>query len=213
MIRHNLRELRELCTYRIAGIGAEGGTLTGLVFDAADRHLRSFVIGHNMPLRKLVEIPASFFSSLDDDRRELQFRIEAGLLQSAEEYQSSTPSERNQFDAVALIGRTINGRDGTAGQISDMLLNVEFWLLRYFVIDMADRRVLTDIEWASSLTEGQSSLHLDLPARAIVTAPAYEGLSELRQGDEEELYRHYTRATFASSSAVIRATSTDQEIS
>ena len=197
MIRHNLRELREISTYSVAGLGTGQASLSGLVFDAADWHLRSFVIEHNMQYPSPVEIPARFFASLDDRRRELGFRIEAEALRSAGKYRPSQPSERNQFDAVALIGRTIEGRDGTAGLISDLLLNVELWLLRYFVIEIAGRRVLTDIEWASSMTESQSGLCLDLPARAVVTAPAYEGLGELSKGDEEELYRHYTHAAFA----------------
>jgi len=196
MIKHYLRELRDLCSYRVVGAGDAPAMLTGLIFEARDWCIRSFVVRQNALKRESIVIPQTCFRSLDDDRRELQFEVDDQLLASAECFQPESLVESPQFDAVAFLGRTIDGRDGLAGRVSDLLVNVDLWVLRYFVIDTDSRRVLTDIEWASSLAEGRERLLVDLPTEAIATAPPYENLGELCQGDEEVLYRHYTHTAY-----------------
>ena len=198
MIKHHLRELRDLCSYRVIGAGTAPATLIGLVFDAKDWCIRSFVVRQDALNRESIVVPQTCFRSLDDDRRELQLEVEDELLASAEGFQPESLSESTQFDAVEFIGGTIDGRDGPAGRVSDLLLNVDLWVFRYFVVDSDGRRVLTDIEWASSLAQGKERLRVDLPAEAIATAPPYENLGELCQGDEEVLYRHYTDTAYLS---------------
>lgn len=196
MIRHHLRELRDLCNYSVIGVAGIRPVLTGLVFDAQDWSIRSFVVNRNAPEREPVVVPQSCFRSLDDDRRELRLDLDDQFLDSAERFRPEALVKSTKFDAVTLIGQTIDGRNGPAGKVSDLLINVDLWVLRYFVIDTDSRRVLTDIEWASSLAQGKERLVVDLPAEAIATAPPYEHLSKLSTGDEEALYRHYTRTAY-----------------
>lgn len=195
MIKHHLRELRDLCSYSIVGVGTSPATLTGLIFDAKDWSIRSYVVKQEALHREPFVIPLTCFCSLDDVRRELRLDVREELLVSPKHLRPETLAKSTQFDAVAFLGQLIDARNGPAGKISDLLINVDLWVLRYFVIETDERRVLADIEWASSLTEGQERLLVDLPAEAIATAPRYESLGKLCQGDEEALYRHYTRTT------------------
>ena len=78
--------------------------------------------------------------------------MEADPAASVERFRPDTLSGSRRFDACTLIGRTVHGRDGPAGRLGDLLINVELWVLRYLVIDTDERRVLTDIEWAELRT-------------------------------------------------------------
>ncbi|MGD8339288.1 MAG: hypothetical protein PVH89_00820 [Gammaproteobacteria bacterium] len=195
MIQHHLRELQALSRYTVVGIGAEPATLAGLVFDTKDWGIRSFVVRQNALGDEPVVIPPTWFRSLDDNRRELNFEAEGEVSASARLFDAEALSGRGQFDAVPLIGRTVGARNGPAGRIIDFLVNVDLWVLRYFIIDIDGRRVLTDIEWASGLSQDRELPRIDLPAEAVATAPPYESLVGLSVGYEEALYRHYTSAS------------------
>jgi hypothetical protein len=137
-------------------------------------------------------VARSCLRDLDTDACNLAVDVADELSEPAQLYRPDTLAGSTQYDAVELIGRPIEGEDARAGRIVDLLVNVQTWQLRYFVIAAGQRLVLTDVEWASSLTKGGDEVRLDLPAGAVATAPRYEGLGELCSGYEEALYRHYT---------------------
>lgn len=198
MFSHHLRQIRDLCGYRVTGIGTGTSELSGLVFDAAEWQVRSFVVRLAMSaVDQVVMIPRACFRNLDDAAGQLALQVRDELPEPARIFRPDALAGTARYDATDLIGRPIEGEDGRAGRVVDFLVNVEFWQLRYFVIATGKRLVLTDVEWASSLASGSDEIRLDLPADAIASAPPYEGLGELCSGYEEALYRHYTSSVAA----------------
>lgn len=196
MLRHYLREVRDLCDYRVTGIGAAPAELAGIVFDAGDWRVRSFIVRQGTAAAEQIVIPRSCFRAIDDGTRELALEISDAMSEPLERFRPDTLAGSTSFDATSLIDQPIRGTDAPAGRIVDLLVNVNIWQMRYFVIATGAGQVLTDIEWASSLAEGSDEVRLDLPAEAVVTAPQYPGLAELCSGHEEDLYRHYTRSEY-----------------
>lgn len=201
MLRHHLREVQDLCDYRVTGIGAAASKLEGIVFDAGDWRVRSFIVRQDTPAAEPILVPRSCFRAIDDVTRELALEIPDAMAQPLERFRPGSLGDSTSFDAAALIDQPIRGTDTPAGRIADMLVNVNIWQMRYFVIATGAGHVLTDIEWASSLAEGSDEVRLDLPADAVATAPQYPGLAELCSGHEGDLYRHYTRREFIGRSA------------
>jgi len=196
MIKHYLREFLDLGNYGIVGLGTTPAKLETLVFDAADWSVSGFIVSDDSTAGEPVKLTPSMFRSIDDEARLLHFDTSVEAI--VEWAPSSGVGEATTlYDARELLDRDINGTDVTAGRIVDLLVNVNLWQMRYFVIDTGGRRVLTDIEWASSLSRGTAQPAIDLPGKAVATAPAYEHLDELCSGYEEALYRHYTRRVYA----------------
>ena len=199
IIEHHLREVRDLCSYSIVGAGQTLGSLSGLIFDPQSWDVVYFLITRNGEPGSPITVPIRLFRSLDDTNRALEVGLAEEGLRSTKRYRPEMLERARLVDSSAVIGKTI---DGLAGQIGDLLVNVDAWQLRYLVIETDSRRVLTDIEWCSSCNGGEESARIDLPAEAIATAPPYRALEEMCSGYEESLYRHYTRREYAVDSDV-----------
>ena len=172
-ITHHLREVRDLCGYRIVGASRPLGTLSGLVFDPVTWKVGRFVVYRGDMQRDRVMVPVQRFRSIDDGRRELLVEAPDATLDSAEPYRPERLAGARLIDTSSLIGKTLDGRDGPVGTISDLLVNVDVWTLRYLIVESGSKRALTDIEWCSSLNDGKRPC-IDLPAEAIATAPPYQ---------------------------------------
>jgi hypothetical protein len=197
MISHQLRQLRDLLGYSVMSGDKPLGKLTGLAFDPADWAIRAAVVDDPVTSRDLVQIPIGLFRALADERRELCFDYAGEAVLPAGGPGHSVPAE-----AAALLGRQVAGGGQVAGSIDDLIVNIDSWQLRYLVVRTGTGRVLTDIEWCSSLGEDGQCLSLDLPAAAVTGAPPFEGLDRLCIGHEEALYRHYTSRKYAGDSEV-----------
>lgn len=196
-VKHFLREVAELCNYRVVDSRKPLGSLAGLVFDPKGWHVKQFEISALQSPNKPVFASFQTFRSLDDERRQLEIDLGDKPLSIAAPDPSKTLSAAGLASTGSLIGQTINGRDGPAGMIVDLLVNVDIWQLRYLVIESETGRALTDIEWCVSVGAGEQPPSVDLPAEAIAMAPPYRDLHELCSGYEEALYRHYTSRTYA----------------
>jgi len=196
MFNHHLRECLDLCRYSVAGFDHAPATLEGLIVDARSWRIEVFVVSVEGTGSEFFMVPRSGFVSLDDAARTLTLDVPDRASAATEGPLTAALQDTPRFDAAALPGMTLFGRDGPAGTIVDLLVNVDLWQLRYFVIEVDSGLVATDIEWASSLARGSDEVVVDLPAVAIATAPAYDSIDNFCSGDEEAMYRHYTRSEF-----------------
>jgi len=192
-IKHYLREVKYLCRYRIVNADQTLGTLSGLVFDPRSLLVTQFLVTPSGRQDDRVAVSVELFRSLDDAKGTFEVELSAEGLRSAEHYRPEMLARPRLIDTSAVIGRAV---EGSAGRIDDLLVNVVAWQLRYLVIEIGSRRVLTDIEWCSSFDGGKKHVGIDLPAEAIATAPPYIALDELCRGYEEALYRHYTSRAY-----------------
>lgn len=177
---HNLRELQDLLSYRVITPEQPVGQMRGLAFTANDWKVCDFLVGNES---ESLVIPTTRFRAIHDARKELELESTSG---------ASVGPSVHLHDAARMLKHKVIASDGPAGTVLDFLINVATWQLRYFVINTPGPRVLTDVEWCVGMDHQAETVTLDLSAQKLATAPPYTELTELCQGDEEALYRHYT---------------------
>lgn len=192
MVMHHLREFTALSRHGVNRGEVRLGTLSGLVIDTRDWFVREFVVAGRSASDDTVLVPVEAFVSLDDERGEILVDSSTDVLRSSPYRAAGGALDEHQVNVAPLIGRTVDGLDGRAGRIADLLVNINVWKMRYFLIDTGSGSVLTDIEWADTLGDATTSPTLDLPAVSVTSAPPYPGLEEMCTGYEEVVYRHYT---------------------
>lgn len=144
--------------------------------------------------------------SFEDEPPTLYLRVSNEPLR--ETAADSCASIDGHASANDLLGRSVISRaDGNScGRLTDLLVNVHTWRLRFFVVDNAEHAVLVDAAWGTGRAPDCYGLQIEgIPARAVRSAPAYAGLSSLTPGAVDILYRHYTRRDFTSTSSSFNA--------
>lgn len=186
-----LREFLALRRYRVLGPDGADGALVGIVFGRPDWPVESLVAD----LGTRMHVAPEHVRGLIDDPPCVRL--------DAMERPSGTDAEPTPLapgvDAESLLGCAIvsSGDKATTGSVADLLINVNDWHLKYFVVDNGTRLVLLHASWVRGASVGASRLLIDgvLP-RALQSAPAYAGLATLTPGYEDVIYRHYTRRDF-----------------
>ncbi len=187
----HLRELSALTGYRIAASQSQApiGRLAGLAYVFGTWHVGDLIAAPDGSAASELRIPTDSVVEVDDATRTIRAGLSPAELRAA-----SSRGARVQYaaDAAALVGCRVGGHDGEAGVVTDVLVNVRFWQLRYLVIRHGGRTVLTDMEWCDEVDPDERLLTLGVPSRTVATAPPYPGLGAMCRGDEAVLYRHYT---------------------
>jgi uncharacterized protein YrrD len=97
--------------------------------------------------------------------------------------------------ARELIGYAAEGRDGTVGEVEDLLLQESGWRIRYVVADAAawlpDRKLLMSTVWISGIDWAERRIHTDLPRDQVRNSPIYEPSRPLDAGYEAALHGWY----------------------
>jgi uncharacterized protein YrrD len=96
-----------------------------------------------------------------------------------------------------VSGYTLEARDGTVGNIQDMLVDDENWRIQYLVVDtggiLGGRSVLLAAQWIEFVDAEGSTVRVDLSAETIQNSPKYEPDMLIDQEYEERLQDHYQR--------------------
>lgn len=192
MTQHLLRKWTSLRGMRVVRDGEAIGRLAGLGFNDKTLRVAEFLVDTKDAECVPVRLPVDRAAVLDEPRRELMVERSGATSGRSEPGRDA----RAPVDAHALLGKTIQCLDGPVGPVADLLVNIDVWMLRYFLVGVGEHRVMTDIEWCSSFNGGDGPA-LELPVKALETAPAYPGIDALCSGFEEALYRHYTRRKFS----------------
>ncbi len=196
MIKHHLRELRDLIGCEVVHSDSAPGKLAGLVVNPDDWRIASGVVAKSATPQQAIVVPIRLFGALDDEHRTLHLDCSEAALRSAIADSADRLAKDGLVDAAALLGRPVVGCGEAAGTVDNLLVNVSAWQIRYLVIRADTQLVLIDIEWCSSCGGDSDPLRIDRPAAAVASAPPYQDLSELCSGYEEALYRHYTSRAF-----------------
>lgn len=196
--KHHLRELGSLQHYRVLDSRGVEGHLRGVVFDPRSWRVGRLVVNADHASAGQFFVPVQAVRLIDDEARRIEVELTERPPLSSQRDLAESLAEAGLGCSHDLIGQEVLGLDAAAGRIADLLVNVDVWQLRYLVIVAGTNTVLTDIEWCVSIGNHNTSPRIDLPAKAVATAPPYHGLDELCIGHEEALYRHYTQRAYVS---------------
>lgn len=94
----------------------------------------------------------------------------------------------------------IEAADGDIGHIEDFLLDVEYWAVRYLILDTRNwwpgKRVLVSPQWVNSINWHTRHVLVDLDRSSIKEAPEFGGADQLSREYEERLHRHYGKEPY-----------------
>lgn len=97
----------------------------------------------------------------------------------------------------AVSKYSIEARDGSIGQVEDLLVDSESWKIQYVVVDtggwLTGRKVLISPQWIEQIRVSDSSVRVDLARETIKNSPEYEPSTSLDREYMERVNQHYGR--------------------
>jgi hypothetical protein len=97
-------------------------------------------------------------------------------------------------------GYSIEASDGGIGHVEDLLVDEEFWRIRYLVIDTTNwwpgGNVVVAPDWIRSVSWESSAVSVDLTREQIKHSPPYEGPASLNREYAAGLHDHYRRPRY-----------------
>jgi hypothetical protein len=192
-VRCYLQEYLALKRFPILGHQGEHGRLLGITFKEPDWRVASVLAD----LGVLTRLSPEQLECSPDSPPTIRLRDLGGGTR-VRNGRDAVPAAGNVEADELLDCRIVSSRDDTVGgRITDLLINLRHWCLRYFVVDNGARRVLLHVTWITGISPDASSVITDgLPSNALLSAPEYTGLAAMTPGFEDTVYRHYTRRDF-----------------
>jgi len=97
-------------------------------------------------------------------------------------------------------GYSVESVNGTAGRISDFVVDDGSWKVRYIVIDLGHReggkKVLISPDWAREIDWVERKVIVDLEAEIISESPEFRPKDPVNRVVEERLYDYYGRPRY-----------------
>jgi sporulation protein YlmC with PRC-barrel domain len=180
-----LREYSRLRASAVVQPDGSCGKLAGAVFDPDDWRIGMLLVDDGDRWR----VGTGAIDHVGDDPPEIVLRPEWELRVA-----SARPAHRVETDR--LLAYALITRDGAVGRIADLLINIDNWRIKFFVVDNGRRPVLLHVEWTRRVDTQSRKVFVDVPARAFESAPRYAGIAVMTPGYEDVVNRHYTRRDF-----------------
>lgn len=94
-----------------------------------------------------------------------------------------------------ILGYTVDAHDGEAGNIADLMVDDDGWMIRYLVVDtggwLPGRKVLLAPTWLQELNWPEKRAVVDLTREAIEASPEYEPERPIYRAYEASLHQGY----------------------
>jgi hypothetical protein len=90
-----------------------------------------------------------------------------------------------------IKGYRVFAGDRDAGSVTDFLVDDQTWALRYLIVASAGRTLPVSPHWMAQLADAERMITLDVTPAAIENAPAYGKPSDVTQGYEMTLFKHF----------------------
>ena len=101
----------------------------------------------------------------------------------------------NLRSAAEVRGYVFHARDGSIGEVEDLLFDDRGWAVRYLVVDtrkwLPGRRVLIDPQWIERIEWPAGEVYVNATRQAVESSPEYDPSMTLSSDYEERLRRHY----------------------
>lgn len=122
------------------------------------------------------------------------------IAQVAENQNKEATADAAEIESTDLrsgnevLGYGVEARDGDIGQVSDLLVPEENWIIRYAVVDTGNwlpgKKVLIATDWLQSVDWHGKKITTQLSQKQIETSTPYDPSITFDKAYQEELYRH-----------------------
>jgi len=110
------------------------------------------------------------------------------------------PREPNLRSEKEVKGYRIDARDGQFGQLDDMIVDTDGWVVRYLVVDTKrwwpGGGVLVAPEWCSHISWTDQLVHVDQTKDEIKSCPEYDPDKPVNREFEVRLYDYFGRPVY-----------------
>ncbi len=94
-----------------------------------------------------------------------------------------------------VIGYRVKAKDGRVGRVEDFIFDLGDWSISYFVVGSRSwfrrTRVLVDPRWADHVDWAERDVQVNLPAKAIKSAPPFDSVADVTPEYAMRLDGHY----------------------
>lgn len=108
--------------------------------------------------------------------------------------------ENNLRSSAQMSGYGIHAEDGEVGHVEDLVIDDQYWKVRYFEIDTRNwwpgKHVLLNPAWIDRVDWPAQRVGVDLAREDILTAPAYDPKAVISRDYEIKLLEHYARRKY-----------------
>lgn len=99
-----------------------------------------------------------------------------------------------------LIGYHMRETDDGMGEVEDLLIDENGWVIRYMIVDTGNwlpgRRVLISPRWANAVSWPDRHVSVGLTRRDVESSPEYDPAKPLDRSYEEQLHRHFRQTIY-----------------
>lgn len=104
-------------------------------------------------------------------------------------------ADTNLRSTDEVQGYYIQATDGEIGHVDQFLVDTEFWVIRYLVIDtrnwLPGKKVLVSPDWIENIDWATSQVTIGMTREKIKASPEYDKPGMLDRTYEQSLYDHY----------------------
>jgi uncharacterized protein YrrD len=124
-------------------------------------------------------------------------RADRERVQTPGEAASTAHGDSHLRSCKSVIGYSIYARDGTIGEVKEMLVDERTWAIRYFVVNTSSwwvgHSVLVTPQWIERVSWPERGVYVNLTRQAVKESPNYDGTETLNRTEETHLHTHYDR--------------------
>ena len=97
--------------------------------------------------------------------------------------------------ANEITGYYVRASDDDIGHVEELLVDIESWDIRYFVVDTKNwwpgKKVLVAPQWFKEVSWSDRTVHVSLTRDQVSKSPEYDPSATADRAYEDRLYQHY----------------------
>lgn len=213
-----LRSLQEMRGYSVATRNRQLGHVHDFYFDGSLWKIWYLVVngGRRLSHRNVVLDPHAI-DSADWSRRELSVSVTKEQVKEAigapPPRPGSMPPDMADVaeeaggenasvlrSAKATVQYTVLASDGKVGEVADLIVDDEDWVIRYLVVDifavLPGARVVLPPTWAIDTVWADRAFKLDIELKKVRDAPHYDPTEPVDRAYEEKVFDYYGRPVY-----------------
>lgn len=106
-----------------------------------------------------------------------------------------TSGDSHLRSANEITGYYVRASDDDIGHVEELLVDIETWAIRYFVVDTKNwwpgKKVLVAPQWFKEVSWADKTVHVDLTRDQVSKSPEYDPSATADSAYEDRLYQHY----------------------
>jgi len=106
-----------------------------------------------------------------------------------------TSGDSHLRSAKEITGYHVSASDDAIGHVEELLVDIDSWEIRYFVVDTKNwwpgKKVLVAPQWFTDVSWAEKTVHVSLTRDQVQKSPSYDPSETADRAYQDRLYQHY----------------------